>query len=187
MAAEQSKGLLDDIRKGWTLSLLKWVIPSCIYTCVIFSFSITTLFQLLCKVFSQRKLCVFGIWSRAQRRNAYMYVCVWVCVCEMSCLCVCSRYLQLFGTLWTVTHQAPLSIGFSRQEYWSGLLFPPPGDLPNSEIKLESPMSPALQADSLTAEPSGKPVKCHGKHQLFYIFTYFYFFVCTVLVYGATF
>ena len=118
-----------------------------------------------------------------------MCVCVWVCVCEMSCVCVCvsSSCIQLFVILWTVTSQAPLSIEFSRQEYWNRLLFPSPVDLPNPEIKLESPISPALQADSLTAEPSGKPVKCHGKHQLFYIFTYFYFFVHTVLVYGATF
>ena len=49
-------------------------------------------------------------------------------------------------TPWTVAHQAPLSMGFSRQEYWSGLPFPPPGDLPDPGIKL---LSPALQADSL--------------------------------------
>ena len=57
-----------------------------------------------------------------------------------------------FATLWTVALQAPLSMGFSRQEYWSGLPFPPPGDLPDSGIK---PMSPVLQ-DSLPTEPSGK-------------------------------
>ena len=49
-------------------------------------------------------------------------------------------------TPWTVAHQAPLSMGFSRQEYWSGLPFPPPGDLPDPGIKL---LSPALLADSL--------------------------------------
>ena len=49
-------------------------------------------------------------------------------------------------TPWTVTHQAPLSVDFSRQEYWIGLLFPPPRNLPDPGIK---PMSPALQADSL--------------------------------------
>ena len=53
-------------------------------------------------------------------------------------------------TPWTVAHQAPLSMGFSRQEYWSGLPFPSPGDLPNPGIK---PRSPALQADTLTSEP----------------------------------
>ena len=55
---------------------------------------------------------------------------------------------------WTVSHQAPPSMGFSRQEYWSGLPFPPPGDLPNPGTE---PRSPALQADSLPSEPPGKP------------------------------
>ena len=54
--------------------------------------------------------------------------------------------VQLFATPWTVACQAPLSMGFSRQEYWSGLLCPPPGDLPNPGIKHRSP---ALQVDSL--------------------------------------
>ena len=64
-------------------------------------------------------------------------------------------YVQLFATLWNVACQAPLSMGFLRQEYWSGL-FPPPGDLPNPGIEPESPVSPALQVDSLPTEPSGK-------------------------------
>ena len=58
------------------------------------------------------------------------------------------------ATLWTVACQGPLSMGFSRQEYWSGLLFPSPGNLPDPGIK---PVSPALQADSLPVEPPGKP------------------------------
>ena len=62
--------------------------------------------------------------------------------------------VQLFATPWTVAHQAPLSMGFSRQEYWSGLPFPSPGDLPDPGIK---PKSPTLQADTLTSEPPGKP------------------------------
>ena len=57
------------------------------------------------------------------------------------------------ATPWTVAHQAPLSKGFSRQEYWSRLPFPPPGDLPSPWIK---PGSLALQADSLLPEPPGK-------------------------------
>ena len=61
--------------------------------------------------------------------------------------------VQLFATLWIVTHQAPLSVGFSRQEYWSGLPFPSPGDLSNPGIE---PRSPTLQADALTSEPPGK-------------------------------
>ena len=52
--------------------------------------------------------------------------------------------VQLFATPWTVAHQAPLSVGFSRQEYWSGLSCPPPVDLPNPEIKPPSLMSLAL-------------------------------------------
>ena len=62
--------------------------------------------------------------------------------------------VRLFATPWTVAHQAPPSMGFSRQEYWSGLLFPSLGDLPDPEIE---PRSPALQADTLTSEPPGKP------------------------------
>ena len=61
-------------------------------------------------------------------------------------------HVQLFVYLWTVACQAPLSMGFSRQEYWSGLTFPSPGDLPNPEIE---PGSPALQADSLLTELQG--------------------------------
>ena len=57
--------------------------------------------------------------------------------------------VQLFATLWIVAYQAPLFMGFSRQEYWSGLLCPPPGDLPNPGIQPTSPAAPALQADSL--------------------------------------
>ena len=58
-------------------------------------------------------------------------------------------------TLWTVDHQASLSMGFSRQEYWSGLPFPFPGDLPDPVIE---PVSSALWADSLPSEPSGKAI-----------------------------
>ena len=59
-------------------------------------------------------------------------------------------------TQWTVAHQAPLSLEFPRQEYWIGLPFPSPGDLPHPGIELAFPVSPALQADSLPAEPPGK-------------------------------
>ena len=63
-------------------------------------------------------------------------------------------HVQLLVTPWTVVHQAPLSVGFSRQEYWSGLPFPSPGDLPDPGVK---PQSPALQADSLPFELQGSP------------------------------
>ena len=62
--------------------------------------------------------------------------------------------VRLFVTPWTVAYQAPLSMGFSRQEYWSGLPFPSPGDLPNPGIE---PGFPTLEADTLTSEPPGKP------------------------------
>ena len=63
--------------------------------------------------------------------------------------------VRLFATSWTVAHQAPPSMGFSRQEYWSGLPLPSPGDLPDPGIE---PWSPAFQADALTSEPPGKPL-----------------------------
>ena len=62
--------------------------------------------------------------------------------------------VRLFVTPWTAARQVPLSMGFSRQEYWSRLPFPSPGDLPDPGIE---PRSPALWADALTSEPSGKP------------------------------
>ena len=65
--------------------------------------------------------------------------------------------VQLFGTSWTVARQAPLSMGFSRQEYWSGLPCPPPGDIPDLEIEPAPLVSPTLQADSLLLESLGKP------------------------------
>ena len=68
-----------------------------------------------------------------------------------------SRVL-LFVTPWTITYQAPWSMGFSRQEYWSGLPFPSTGDLSNPVIE---PGSPSRQADSLSSEPPGKPILKH--------------------------
>ena len=68
-----------------------------------------------------------------------------------------SRF-RLFATLDTIARQAPLSMGFSRQEYWSELPCPPPGDLPNSEIKPGSRGAPALQAESLLLSHQGSPL-----------------------------
>ena len=80
-------------------------------------------------------------------------VCVCVCVHAHTCtFSVTSDSLQP----WTVACQTPLSMEFSKQEYWSGLPFLSPGDLPNPGIE---PTSPALQADSLLTEPSGKPAQ----------------------------
>ena len=63
-------------------------------------------------------------------------------------------HARFLVTPWIATYQAPPSMGFSRQECWSGLPFPSPGDLPNLGIE---PGSPALQADALSSEPPGKP------------------------------
>ena len=70
--------------------------------------------------------------------------------------------VRLFATPWTVAYQAPLSMKFSRQEYWSGLSFPSPGDLPNPGLE---PGSPALESDGLTSEPPGK----HGHNGLLFL------------------
>ena len=64
--------------------------------------------------------------------------------------------VRLSATPWTVAYQASPFMGFSRQEYWSGLPFPSPGDLPDPGIE---PGSPALEADALPSEPPGKPIK----------------------------
>ena len=73
------------------------------------------------------------------------------------CVCVLS-HVQLFATPWTVAHQAPLSIEFSRQEYWSRLPFSPQGDLTNPGIQPVSLASPALAGRFFTTAPPGKPV-----------------------------
>ena len=69
-------------------------------------------------------------------------------MCVLSCLVISDS-----ATPWTVAHQAPLSMGFFRQEYWSGLPFPPIGDLPHPVIEPMSPMSPALAGIFFTTEP----------------------------------
>ena len=71
------------------------------------------------------------------------------------CMLSCLSYVQLFATLWTVAHKAPQSIRLSRQEYWSGLSCPPPGDLSNLGIEPSSLRSPTLTG-SLSLAPPGK-------------------------------
>ena len=85
-------------------------------------------------------------------RRFYSYPFHWV-----HCLKVEVKWLSRVRLCdpWTVAHQAPRSMGFSRQEYWSGLPFPPPGDLPDPGIE---PRSPRLQPDALTSAPPGKPL-----------------------------
>ena len=89
-----------------------------------------------------RTLCNIS-WARSQ----LLLIFCWSRV-DLLLLCESLRRVWLFVTLWTVTHQAPLSMGFSRQKYWSGLPFPSPRYLPDPGIE---PRSPALQADSLSS------------------------------------
>ena len=82
---------------------------------------------------------------------------------SVMCTCVLSYFsrVQLFVTPWTVARQAPLSKGFSRQEYWSRLPCPPPGDLPHQGMKPTSLMSPTFAGASLPLAPPRKPVCVH--------------------------
>ena len=77
---------------------------------------------------------------------------------EYNCCCMLSHFSrgQLFVTLWTTAHQSPLSMEFSRQEYWSGLPFPPPGDLPDPGIELMSLVSPAWAGGFFTTSATSE-------------------------------
>ena len=77
--------------------------------------------------------------------------CLWICMLS------CFSCVQLCMAPWSIAHQAPLPTGFLQQESWSGLPFPPPGDLPDPGIKPSSPVSPALPGRFFTPEPPGKP------------------------------
>ena len=83
----------------------------------------------------------------------YLIVAIMVCLFSITVSVSCNL-AKLFVTLWTIACQAPLSMGFPSQEYWSGLPFPLPGDLPNPRI---APGSPKLQVDSLLSELPEKP------------------------------
>ena len=71
----------------------------------------------------------------------------------------CFSHVQLFALLWTVAHQAPLSMAFSRQEYWSGLPCPPSGDLPDPGIKATLLMSPALAGGFFTTSATWEALR----------------------------
>ena len=81
-------------------------------------------------------------------------------------VCMLSRFsrVRFFAALWTVVHQAPLSMGFSRQEYWGGWPFPPPGDLPNPGIEPASLMSPALAGRFFTPSATWEALLQLGGH-----------------------
>ena len=80
--------------------------------------------------------------------------------CSVKAACVINPFspVRLFVTPWTLAHQAPLSMGFSRQESWRGFPCPPPGDLPNPGVEPVAPVSAALAGGFSTAEPRGKPL-----------------------------
>ena len=116
-----------------------------------------------CPQQNQTKLVYLAIRLRREGKNSLQYVSVIYktrkksfgkVTAQLVRLCVCwvISHARLFMTPWTVAHQAPLSMGFSRQEYWSGLPCPPPGDLPDSGIEL---MSPATAGTSFTTVPPG--------------------------------
>ena len=92
-----------------------------------------------------------------------MHICVCVCVCVCIYIYVYRKKVKLlscvrfFATPWTVAHQAPLYVGFSRQEYWNRLPFPTPGDLPNPRREPTSLVFPALAGRFFTTAPPGKP------------------------------
>ena len=96
------------------------------------------------------RVCVCAPLELRERESVRMCVYVYACVC----VCLVSKSCTTPATPWTIAHQAPLSMGFPRQEYQSGLTFPPPGDLPDPGIE---PGSPSLTGGFFTADPVGKP------------------------------
>ena len=93
-----------------------------------------------------------------------------MCVCVYVCVCVCTQSCPALAAPWTVAHQSPLSMGFSRQEYWSGLPFSSPGDHPDPGMEHPSLTSPALAGGFFIIVLPGKPRKQwhHLKYQRSY-------------------
>ena len=106
---------------------------------------ISTMGRLMCPAQSVNSPSLFPPWET----QLPVFMCVCVCVCMLS-------RVWLFATLWTVVPQASLFKSFSRQEYWSGLPCPPPGELPDSGIEPASPASPALAGRFFTTVSPGK-------------------------------
>ena len=111
----------------------------------------TTHSSILAWEIPQRSLAGYSPWGPTESNTTERtHIYIWYREKKVKSL---SR-VRLFATPWTVAHQAPPSMGFSRQEYWSGLPFPSPRGLPDPGIELGSP---ALQADALLSEPPRKP------------------------------
>ena len=129
-------------------------------------FSKTAVFTCTCKIYVKIIVHNFGTFL-------HIFALTWTCLVASSSVPLCTGCVlcvheninhcrvRLLATPWTVAHQTPLSMGFPRQEYWSGLPFPSPGDLPDPGIK---PRSPELQTDFLPSEPPGKPW-CFNQHK----------------------
>ena len=111
----------------------------------------THIYYILCAYIIHDIIHIFNV--------IYKYVIIYILISEVKVKSL-SR-VRLFVTPWTVAHQAPPSMEFSRQEYWSVLPFPSPEYLPNPRIE---PGSPALQADALLSEPPGKPLIHNGNY-----------------------
>ena len=90
--------------------------------------------------------------------HVYAYACI--CVYVYACVLSPFRHVRLFATLWTITHRAPLPIAFSMQEHWRGLPCPPPGNLPNPEIKPMSFASPVLAGRFFTTSATWEAHMC---------------------------
>ena len=103
--------------------------------------------------------CQIKAWKLAKYNVVFMGSRVEFPVLQILAACSIAKVCSLFVTPWTVAHQALLSMGFSRQEYWSGLPFSSPGDLADPGIEPVSLSFPALAGGFFITEPSGKPFK----------------------------
>ena len=136
---------------GWKIIEFFWLV---LFICFefIFVYICIFVFNHQC-TFDSKYLCSFTLIPS----DHFLFLCEFFIQGCLLSLCLHAQYLQSCPTLWgpTVNHQAPQSMGFSRQEYWSGLPCPPPGDLPDSGTEPASPASPAMQADSLPLSHEG--------------------------------
>ena len=126
------------ITTGKTIALIRWTFVGKVMSLLL------NMLSRLVITFLPRSKRLLILWL--QSPSAVIQLCYPVHGCELSCF----SQVQLFATLWTIVRQTPLSTGFSKQEYWSRLPCPPPGDLPDPGIKLVSLKSPALAGRFLT-------------------------------------
>ena len=128
------------------------------FLCVHYTLMTLNLYLEACTSYYSTSKIFLGL-SYTVQSQSLGYIAICVCVCVFS-------HIWIIATPWIVAHQVPLSMGFSRQEYWTVLIFPPPGDLPNPGIKLKSPLFSALAVRFFTTEPLGKPIAIHSLPKL---------------------